>query len=697
MFSTRHPNLYIRPDELAGLKARAAKDDSFAARCRALYASKDALLKESFLTEAYANTAQTQHGNYYEIGSQLERFCDGLLPAVLLEGDKACLQKLTDALLHYASFQAWTGPANARRDVPWHSDLSTTRIAVAYARIYDVLYDELTETQRDTIADAALSLGIYPLLADWVSPGTRIHAMDSMGHNWWAVCIGLAGLSLLPFADRLPESECRTIFDQIHEALREFLDYPGQPLFNKSRNFDGEGLFYESTGYFNYGAGELLRYLYHAERYFGRIDILRTGVLPKLGDAILSFCYPTSEGIRFLNFGDSAYTADIRKIVLYLRLCGYGSPALAAYAQAAKGRNSVLELVHEDPSEPSGSFDALSEVRVFPESGYYIDRNSFEPDSTLFALKSGFTWNHAHEDAGSFVLYDRGEPVFTDSGSCSYGSPAYMDYFCRTRAHNAWLIGEKGQWEGDLYRGSRFPGRIDETFRNKGLHYVRADATGPYSHTCQRLFRNVFILSHKYFFILDDILTIRPEPVAFLLHQKGDAIIRQDALSVRNSTGSARVHTLYPSRSVWSEETGYPEQSGYSVAAPFKNGDSVYYREDYPETGDRCDKALLHVIALNQDGYDLAPLSSRDAIGVRLTESDRSVHELWFNLRADGRRMHINSNNVLGGFDTDAYLLFVSRKPGKHAAVTAVCSSYVRRKGRVYSSAFTKQTVSFTL
>ena len=697
MLLSKHPNLYVSAGELAGLRERAAKEESFAARCRALYAGKDELLKEEFLTEAYANEAPTQHGNFGAVGAQLERFCSVLLPAAILEGDPACIDKLTVALLHYASFRAWTGPLNAKRDVPWHSDLTTTQIATCFARIYDGIHDRLTEAQRDTVADAALSLGVYPLLTDWVLPKTRIHAMDSMGHNWWAVCIALAGLSLLPFSDRLSESERKNVFGGIHTALREFLDYPGQPLFNKPRNFDGEGLFYESTGYFNYGAGELLRYLYHAERYFGRLDELRTGLLSKFGDAILSFAYPTSQGIRFLNYGDSSYSADIRKIVLYLRLCGYGSDALSAYAQAARGRDSLLELVHADLLERPGSFSGLPLVRTFSESGYYVDRTSFEPDATLFALKSGFTWNHAHEDAGSFVLYDRGEPLFTDSGSCAYGTPAYLGYFCRSQAHNTWLVGRKGQWEGDLYRGSRFPGRIDEAYVSGDLHYVRADATGPYSHVCERAFRSVFILSHKYYFILDDLLTIRPEPVSFLLHYKGDAKVGTDGLEIRNGTSLAHVHTLYPQDAAWTVGTGYPEQSGYSTMATFQDGSVPYLLEDGPEEPGRCDKALLHLIVLNEEGYAVERLSGTDAIGVRLTESDGSVHELWFNLRADGRRMHINSNNVLGGYETDAYLLFLTRRPGRRASVTAVCSSYVRKKGRVCCASFTKRTVSFTL
>ena len=45
-------------------------------------------------------------------------------------------------------------------------------------------------------------------------------------------------------------------------------------------------------------------------------------------------------------------------------------------------------------------------------------RSSWENDATLLAMKSGYTWNHAHADAGSFILFKQGEPLIIDSGTC---------------------------------------------------------------------------------------------------------------------------------------------------------------------------------------------------------------------------------------------------------------------------------------
>jgi len=75
-------------------------------------------------------------------------------------------------------------------------------------------------------------------------------------------------------------------------------------------------------------------------------------------------------------------------------------------------------------------------------------------------------------------------------------------------------------------------------------------------------------------------------------------------------------------------------------------------------------------------------------IGVRLKQQGE-VTDVYLNLQADGRRMHVNSNNVIDGWDTDAYLLALTRPAGARESdpdtVTryfVACGSYLRQGGR---------------
>ena len=60
-----------------------------------------------------------------------------------------------------------------------------------------------------------------------------------------------------------------------------------------------------------------------------------------------------------------------------------------------------------------------------------------------------------------------------------------------------------------------------------------------------------------------------------------------------------------------------------------------------------------------------------------------------YNYEADGRRMHVNSNNTMNGYETDAYLL-----AGKEGEVTAVYGSYLRKDGKSLFESFTKESVT---
>jgi hypothetical protein len=78
-------------------------------------------------------------------------------------------------------------------------------------------------------------------------------------------------------------------------------------------------------------------------------------------------------------------------------------------------------------------------------------------------------------------------------------------------------------------------------------------------------------------------------------------------------------------------------------------------------------------------------INAPDLLGVRMTATTHTT-EVYFNLLADGRRMHSNSNSLLEGWESDAYLLAVSRPngtppddPDQLSRLLVIGGSYVRR------------------
>ena len=155
----QHPLFMVTESDLKNLRTRLVQDEALKARYEAFAAQKGTCLTEEFLSEEYANSVYSQHGNYYEIGAQLHRLANVLGVTYAVEGDEKAAARLRDAMLHVASFDIWTGPQNKDRDVPWLSDLSTTRIAMELAYGYDMIYDMLTPNERDVISDAVLNKG----------------------------------------------------------------------------------------------------------------------------------------------------------------------------------------------------------------------------------------------------------------------------------------------------------------------------------------------------------------------------------------------------------------------------------------------------------------------------------------------------------------------------------------------------------
>ena len=681
-----HPCLYFDESDVSVLRIRVQTDPVTRERYRLIVRNKEDLLAEEFLTEEYANSVFDQHGKYYDIAGQIGRMNEVLGSAWLIEKDRACFDKLKALLEHVSSFERWAGPDNAFQEVPRRSELTTAEICSGAAYTFDIIYNGLTRAERRRFADAIIQKGAMPLMMDWVLPETRIHAMDSMGHNWWAVCIALGALALLPMRDEMDAPRRNEVLDLAEQALIAYLSYPGCTLFNKPASYDAKGLFYESVSYFAFGTGELLQYLFAAERVRGRREALRAALPEGMDRAILSFAYPVSKapGVLFADFGDGSTDADVSGMLRwYLRL-GFASPAAQAYLTYRSPHRSFVDLMHP-ALFARGNWDDVPRTVVYPETGYAFVRSSWEKDGTMLALRCGFTWNHAHADAGHFMLWDRGVTLIPDGGTCSYGSPLYRTYFCKDEAHNVLLIGHKGQNPEEQYRGSKFPGKLFDHYLGADFVYLGADATGPMSHLCRRMYRNFLWIENRVLVVIDDVRCNAPDTVQFLLHLNGERTeTERDGLPctlLKDGPASAALYHVYPS--VETREV-----------TDCVDGDRALAHLEYSTVTKAQSVLSIKVFVLRPDEREIRikQLRGNGSVGVELRESDRNItRRVWFNLQADGRRMHVNSNNVIDGFETDAYLL-MRTLTGDAEQDFLAAASYHRKPGEAGFASYIKKT-----
>ena len=111
--------------------------------------------------------------------------------------------------------------------------------AYQLAVAYDAIYDCLSASERKKIANGLYRLAVEPLLGDWVNEPTRIHSLNSMGHNWWTSCVCMGGVLALAISNELPEAAeaARMAVD----ALPEWFDFAGDAVQQKPRTFDRAG------------------------------------------------------------------------------------------------------------------------------------------------------------------------------------------------------------------------------------------------------------------------------------------------------------------------------------------------------------------------------------------------------------------------------------------------------------------------
>ena len=197
-----------------------------------------------------------------------------------------------------------------RRNPPWHAGLDTGQKCHSFGIAYDTVYDLLTSKERKELAARLAEEGILPVLNDWVLGGERIHALDTMGHNWWSAIVFGAGIGAMAIMDEDPRAAGWV--ERVGAADAEWLSYAGSNLDNKPSNFDRNGGFYESVSYAGFAIRTHLPFRL-AWRDAFVTPLPEPPVLGKIADFFMHVSYFRADGSPWsTDFGDSSgYSASI--------------------------------------------------------------------------------------------------------------------------------------------------------------------------------------------------------------------------------------------------------------------------------------------------------------------------------------------------------------------------------------------------
>jgi len=632
-----------------------------------------------------------------------------------MTGEEKYAKAIKDILIDYVSRETWESKQLLSRTPSWQGGLKTSHTSFYIAIGYDCIYEYLSEDERQQIAIDFVRVGIDPAREDWLLPSSSFHTFDTMGHNWWSACVYMAGISALAVRDEIPNATMWV--REIAATASEWVNFAGSVLQNKPPTFDQDGGFYESVNYANYGVSQYLLFRYALQEVWPEEPQVELPVLDKIGDFFIDVCYYVEDGPTLsLPFGDTGIQITGQETVSLLWKLGYQKERYAWYLKKVteRGNNQKLPKLEEPedlallpdlPKLPADYVPDLPTSHLYEDMGWATMRDSWKDNASLLAVKSGFTWNHAHADAGSFVIFHKGEYIISESGKSSYGNPLYTKYYCQSEAHNVVLFNGKGQNRRDPYYGVVNPGSLHNLIEGKDLKYVMANATGPYSHILDRNYRH-FIWIGDVILVIDDLLAHDSGKFEQLIHYNGKSRRDGKDLSIKNGESEVLVRPLFPQTfPVGGLPHDFPEQMRLEERLGYKDHhpeERQPYWSISPAEETQRTKFITAIILKNDENQDNLPeikrFEGKDFIGVSISHRGETS-EIYLNLKADGRLKHRNSVNKMNAWHTDAYLTVLKfdaeadkSNPNNLKEVFVGHGSYLRHGDQVLMHALSKYT-----
>lgn len=647
----KHPSLLYTPERIQMAKQRVANDSRYAEYWQQIREAADSKLQKRSLNDA-----------------------DYLSLAYLMTGEKKYSDKIREILLDVIKADTWGSTEMLARIPVWTADLGLAHKAYLSAIAYDAVYNELSASERKEIARGLKRLALDPCLGDWVLEPTRIHSLNSMGHNWWTSCACMGGILALSLQNELPEAvEGARV---LNEVLPEWFSFAGDVLQQKPKSFDEAGGMYESLNYANFGIQEALQFrLAWRNMNAGRQPEIPE--LEKVPSYFMHVCYPRTGILHSLNFGDSHKNVSAESSLMLLYALGIRDDNMLWYMkQVEQGQhrdgyfmNRPMGFLYTPDLTKAPAIPDLKKSQLFADFGWATMRTSWEKDATMLAVKSGHTWNHSHADANSFILFHKGVDIIKDAGNCWYPNPNYRNYFFQSQAHNVVTFNGEGQSREQQYHGSTLRGYLHYLMDAGDTKYILANGTGPYSDNFSRNFRH-FLWQDNVIYMIDDLKTHKNGHFEWLWHPGGQARKQGTDLNITNGASAVTVRPLYPRLLAKSDFVhDYPEDLYWEIVeAPTEDlkDTETYYSFHLPAEVNRVKGVTAIILRDTPDDNDLPYMERRegkDWIGLRIRNRGK-VTDLYINQLADGRLMHSNSWIEADGWFTDAYMFAVTYEEG---------------------------------
>jgi len=408
------------------------------------------------------------------LGGQIRTRLQYLSAAYVLTGEEKYARRAVDWCLWLCDWKSWTDPTFGNGSGCLDSGYITYGVCTAY----DLLYDYMTEKERETIKENIYQKSLKLHLSSWNT--TTDHNIQMVQ----TAALGTAGALLL---GEYPEA-----VEAINRAVEYFNVYLDKRLYTG----DHEGNMYTSLS---------LEYMMVAVDHIWRV----TGDPTVMEHEYLSeflFKWMIAGGDNnngsFANIGDGSngsgffVTASVLNKNMGNKDAGYF--LLRQKSSGANFEGLVYRL--DDPlAEIPG--DELQSVYL-REIGWGSIRTGWtKGDSLLVFTCSASDLGHNHFDNNSFVMNVNGTWVVNDPGYQDYSPGDNRDYTLYNGHSTIYLDGEAQKMRGE--------GLIDERMSSSFFTHMVGDSTYNYDGRMRDFARDFIMINHAnapYYIIRDNIV-----------------------------------------------------------------------------------------------------------------------------------------------------------------------------------------------
>jgi len=482
-----------------------------------------------------------------------------------ITGDKKYLDAAKKYMDAAVSYDVW-GYSYNKPNV----DLAAGHLLYGMGWAYDLLYNDLTHTERDKYRNKLIKQA--RLLYDYFKPRSGKTYSYSQNHTF----IPITGLAVTAYAlmGETPEANdwaalSRAIYDRVLATYSE------------------DGYYYEGMEYWIFSTPWLVHYM-DAQLHATGEDLYKT--TPGLRAAHKYVAHATLPGGEFnFDFGD-IYAGPVTRSrkgddydreringhfrtnynILYNLANRYANAEVKGVADWLKSKGQVnaeevWTFIWYNPDLKAVPIERQERWHYFPDHEVVYWRSGWDDDATAFAFKAGppeghaasrklelfpdwrLSSGHAHPDAGSFIIWSGGKYLTGDSGYA--GVPM-------TEHHNTVVfdgIGQAKEGKGhDAFAEASYERlnqiRISDLKTDEKGMSLSANLASAYEPEVgvDKFVRRFSFSAPDKFEIEDNVRTVGPRKITAYLHADNSIIKNGDTFEVENGKSSLLVTILAP-------------------------------------------------------------------------------------------------------------------------------------------------------